>query len=529
MVKVIALGIDGAPWELVHRFGERGSIPNIMALIEGGASGDLRSTIPPVTSPAWKCYSTGKNPGKLGAFWWTKVSFEDRKLSFTSAADFKSREYWDYVSERGEFVVQINMPMTYPPPKAFNGVFVSGVPALENDEYTCPRELKEELLSKHGWRITHESEYAVNPVKFIKSVSRLIDKRFDLAEEYVGRADLLHLTIFFIDDVQHYTWAQMKEAKGPHKDAIEDLWAQIDGRIGNLRELAGADHHFIIFSDHGFTDFKGALNINEWLAPRYIKKKPLVKMGKKSRTEKLLTVADEMRLTPLLKRMVPAASRKRFQEGRREEELDRREFFVWEETKVYGSSEGPLYINRQLVVDDDEYQALRGQLIEELEALVHPATGERAIEKVYTREEAYEGPYVGDAPDLIVLPALGYEIAANVSEDGKVWATPGDFHNQWTGIHRMEGILILHGPEILEGGKLEGASIYDIAPTILALKGMPVPDDMDGRVLVDAMSDPAKYEDVERMAGGGGEEGEHTFSEEEEEALQDRLRSLGYM
>jgi predicted AlkP superfamily phosphohydrolase/phosphomutase len=529
MVKVIALGIDGAPWELVNRFVENGSIPNIAALIEGGASGDLMSTIPPVTSPAWKCYSTGKNPGKLGAYWWTKVSFEDHKLSFTSAADFKSREYWDYLSDSGEFCVQINMPMTYPPPKEWNGIFVSGVPALENDDYTCPRELKDELLRDHDWRITHESEYSVNPTKFIKSVGELIDKRFDLAESYVERADLLHLTIFFIDDVQHYTWAQMKEGKGPHKDAIEELWAKIDHRIGTLRERAGDDHHFVIFSDHGFTDFKGALYINEWLSPEHIKKKPVVKMGKKSRTERLLTVADEMHLTPLLKRMIPSNSRKRFQEGRRDEELDRREFFIWDETRAYGSSEGPLYINRQLVPDKEEYEALRDELVDKLEALIHPATGERVIEKVYKREEAYSGPYVDDAPDMIVLPTLGYEIAANVSDEGRVWATPGDFHNQWTGIHRMEGILIMHGPEVKGGVSIEGARIYDIAPTILALKGMPVPDDMDGKVLATAMKDFAKYSDVKRTSGGEGDQGEHTFTEEEEEALQDRLRSLGYM
>ncbi|NIP33646.1 MAG: hypothetical protein GWN18_01810, partial [Thermoplasmata archaeon] len=280
--------------------------------------------------------------------------------------------------------------------------------------------------------------------------------RFDLAEDYIERADFMHLTIFFIDDVQHYTWAQMKSGKGKHKDAIEDLWRQIDGRIGRLRERAGPDHHMVIFSDHGFTDMKGALYINEWLGPELIKKKPVVKMGKKSATERMLTLADQVHLTPLLKRLVSADRRKRFQEQRREEELNRREFFVWEETKVYGSSEGPLYINRGLVTDDEEYEALRQRLVAELEALVHPDTGERAVEKVYTREEAYKGPYLENAPDLVVLPALGYEIAANVSDEGRVWARPENFHNQWSGIHRMEGIIIISGPEVKEGKRLEG-------------------------------------------------------------------------
>jgi len=529
MGKVIAVGIDGAPWELIDRFSKSGSIPNITELVRTGVSADLRSTIPPVTSPAWKCYSTGKNPGKLGAFWWTKVNFGKQRLTFTSAVDFKSRDYWDYISDAGEFCVQINMPMTYPPPKEFNGVFVSGVPALENDAYTYPVELKEELLRNHDWRITHDSEYDVNPDKFIASVSQLIDKRFDLAEEYVERAALMHLTIFFIDDVQHYTWAQMRSGEGKHADAIETLWSQIDDRIGRLRKRAGPDHHMVIFSDHGFTDLKGALYINEWLGPEFIKKKAVVKMGKKSTTEKMLTVADRAHLTPVLRRLVPAGRRKRFQENRNVEELSRREFFIWDETKVYGSSEGPLYINRGLVPDDQEYEALRQRLVKEIEALVHPETGEPAIEKVYTKEEAYHGPHMEDAPDLIILPTLGYEIAANVSDEGRIWATPGTFHNKWTGIHRMEGILIINGPEVKEGLRLDGADIYDVAPTILALKGMPVPDDMDGKVLVEAMRDPDRYKNVERVAAEESHQVDHKFTEEEEAALQDRLRSLGYM
>ena len=117
------------------------------------------------------------------------------------------------------------------------------------------------------------------------------------------------------------------------------------------------------------------------------------------------------------------------------------------------------------------------------------------------------------APDLIVLPSLGYEIAANVSDEGRVWATPE----------------IINGPEVKGGVRLQGADIYDVAPTILAIKDIPIPDDMDGRVLVEAMVDPSRYEDVERVAAQVGHEVEHKFTEEEEAALQDRLRSLGYM
>jgi predicted AlkP superfamily phosphohydrolase/phosphomutase len=529
MGKVIAIGIDGAPWELVDRFRAKGLLPHIDRLIREGVSGDLRSSIPPVTSPAWKCYSTGKNPGKLGAFWWTRVDFAEKRLSFVSSKDFKSKDYWDYIAEANGFVVQINQPMTYPPPKEFNGIFVSGVPAMENDDYTCPPDLKAELVSDFGYRIAPEVELEQNPARFIKGVHKLVDNRFDVAERYVDRADLVQVSIFFIDDVQHFMWGQMKGGMGAFKDSIEELWIHIDQRIGGLVDRAGPESHTVIFSDHGFTDLKGALYVNEYLGEDYIQRKSEVRMGKRTKTERLVTLAGRLHLTPLLKRLASKERLRQLQRQTLEAELDRRSFFDWDATRVYCSGEGPVYINRGLVKNDEEYEALRTELKERLEGLVHPETGERVVDRVYRREEVYHGPHLGKAPDMIILPRLGYEIVANVTPEGDVWSTGGLHHNEWMGVHRMEGILILSGPEVREGARIEGADIIDLAPTVLALMRFPVPTDMDGKVLVDAMKEPDMYRDVERMEGEAKEEDDHEFTEEEEERLQKRLEALGYM
>lgn len=528
MGKVVAIGIDGAPWELVNRFIQSGSLPNLASLVEEGTSADLMSTIPAVTSPAWKCYSTGKNPGKLGAFWWTKVDFKQKRVSFVSSGDFRGKDHWDYIADSGETCVVINQPMTYPPPKEFNGIFVSGVPALENDDYTTPKELKADLVKRHDWRIAPEVLLDINPRRAIKSITSLIDARFDLAEEYLADAGFVQVSVFLIDDIQHYTWRQMKEGKGEFKDAIETRWRQIDGRIGRLRDMMGSEDHMVIFSDHGFCDFKGALYINEWLGDEHIKRKVTTMPKGRGRTSRMVNMANTLHLTPILKKMMSQERLKAIQDRTMEEELDRREFFVWEETRVLGGGEGPIYINRDLVPDDLEYEALRDRLIEGLVALEHPDTGDRVIDRVVRREEAYSGPFLDEAPDLIAIPALGYTISPHVSEERNLWATGDTYHNEWTGIHREEGILILWGPEIKAGERLDSARIYDVAPTILALKGLPIPDDMDGRVLVEAMQEPDRYRDLDSVEGDSDQRG-HTFTEDEEKALQDRLKSLGYM
>jgi predicted AlkP superfamily phosphohydrolase/phosphomutase len=66
MNKILVLGIDGASWNLVDDLIQAGNLPTIKKMKTKGVAKDLKSCLPFVTFPAWKCYSTGLNPGKLG-------------------------------------------------------------------------------------------------------------------------------------------------------------------------------------------------------------------------------------------------------------------------------------------------------------------------------------------------------------------------------------------------------------------------------------------------------------------------------
>ncbi|MBU7036243.1 MAG: phosphodiesterase, partial [Theionarchaea archaeon] len=57
--------------------------------------------------------------------------------------------------------------------------------------------------------------------------------------------------------------------------------------------------------------------------------------------------------------------------------------------------------------------------------------------------------------------------------------------------HRMNGILAACGPHIKKG--IVHASVYDIAPTLLSLFGIPVPDDMDGTVISQIAPEKAQF------------------------------------
>lgn len=96
-----------------------------------------------------------------------------------------------------------------------------------------------------------------------------------------------------------------------------------------------------------------------------------------------------------------------------------------------------------------------------------------------------------------------------------------------SGCHRREGIFIAAGPGFKSGIELPEENILDLAPTIMHLLGEPVPSIMDGRVLTEALVDPApvRYSDDEETGLSAGQ----GFATDEAEQIEDRLRGLGYL
>ena len=164
-------------------------------------------------------------------------------------------------------------------------------------------------------------------------------------------------------------------------------------------------------------------------------------------------------------------------------------------------------------------------MIDKLENLREPRNGEKIIHKAYKREEIYSGPYMEEAPDIVVLPSDNWEIYGGMQK------TVFHFGEKrgWTTGNHPKGIFTAYGCDIRETGKVDGARIIDIAPTALHIMAVPIPSDMDGKVLdiFREHSGPVEmkvcYQDVDER------EEEKELSREEEEAIKRRLQELGYL
>jgi len=216
----------------------------------------------------------------------------------------------------------------------------------------------------------------------------------------------------------------------------------------------------------------------------------------------------------------------------------------WSRTQaVSGSpaSEG-VYVNLKgrephgVVEPGQPYETLRDRLAAELLALRDPNTGEPVVQAVYRREELYDGPFLDLLPDLVFDLGDGPYLASDAPMAARILEPlPPDLLQ---GRHRSTGVLAAAGAGISAGRRIEGARIVDVAPTVLYALGLPIPDDMDGRPLLEIFDDQYQASHPVRHAPavketdltGLGKPARSTESTEEEEAeMERRLRGLGYI
>jgi predicted AlkP superfamily phosphohydrolase/phosphomutase len=166
-------------------------------------------------------------------------------------------------------------------------------------------------------------------------------------------------------------------------------------------------------------------------------------------------------------------------------------------------------------------------------------TGAPLVRRIFRRDEIYEGPQVGQAPDLFLSwwEEEGFETRTSRLEDrgkavvAEASATTAD-RAEWSGSHRLDGILAIRGAGIRRVARLPRARIIDLAPTILYMLGEAVPDDMDGRVLTEIFEPDrlARHPVVSCTSRSSDpREDAPTYSAEESEVIEGRLRDLGYL
>ncbi|MEF8883623.1 MAG: alkaline phosphatase family protein [Haloarculaceae archaeon] len=513
MTRTFVVGLDGASWRLTEPWIDEGLLPNLAQLRETGTYATSRSCLPPVTYPNWKCYSSGKNPGKHGVFWWERIDLADERIDIMSGRDYRTAELWDYFNDAGHAVGVVNMPSMYPP-RELDGYVVSGGPDAVEGEYrsldsgyTHPPEFEAELADRYDYDVHPDPLLSSNEERGaeVEEILRLLDLRLEVARDLFVEEDLelVHVTLFYLNVLHHFFWDD---------EPAKRAWQLVDEWLG---ELADLDANLVVMSDHGAAATTTEFYINEWLAEKgyltratglddYFQQVGLTR-------ETALTVAKRFGLVDFLARTVPEGVQALVPQSAGAKRERKMELIVPEETKALASGQGPIYVNPRFDVD-----SVREDLIADLEA-VTDEHGEPLFTGVYRAEAVYDGPYVEIGPDVVVDQRPGVHVNDGMG-GGAVQSEP----DRWAAENTPTGIFVANGPNIRERGEIDEIDIRDIAPTILASHGLDVPTDMDGEVL-DVFTerpdvgtrDPIAHDDT----GGRGNDGE----------VAERLKQLGYM
>jgi predicted AlkP superfamily phosphohydrolase/phosphomutase len=225
------------------------------------------------------------------------------------------------------------------------------------------------------------------------------------------------------------------------------MYARMDDLVGRAMKYVDRDTAFFVLSDHGFGSFRRGVNLNTWL----------LENGYMALKDGATTAG------PYFKGV------------------------DWSRTRAYTLGLAGLYLNLKgreaegIVAPGAEAEALKAELVVKLTGLRDPETGEVAIQRVYATNQIYRGPYLDEAPDLIVGYSNGYRISWDAAQGKVTGKVIEDNAKAWSGDHCVDPVLV---PGVLFSNlKIEAddPGIEDMAPTALALFGLPKPPYMEGK------------------------------------------------
>jgi len=290
-------------------------------------------------------------------------------------------------------------------------------------------------------------------------IDREREQMFNTALDRLRKGALV--TVFdAADRVNHMFWRYTEDdhpaALGiddpEYRDAIVELYRHNDQIVGRVMDRLRDGDALIVLSDHGCTSFRRGVNLNAWL-----------------RDNGYLAVTDDPESGDEWLRAVD-----------------------WSRTRAYAVGLVGIFINLEgreehgIVTPGSEYEALKSELIEGLNGLIDDESGAVAINEAFDTDRLYQGPYKGNAPDLLV----GYNHGYRISWDGASGVVGGpvfeDNDKAWSGDHIVDPRIV---PGILLSNyevNREDPHIADLAATALTLFGVRPPQHMDGRTLFDA-------------------------------------------
>lgn len=537
--RVVILALDSVCWDVLLPLAQDGTMPALATFLRKANYGTLNSTIPPHTAAAWTTFLTGKDPGRHGVIDFVRFDPTEHRFRFHDSSVLRAENFLTRLSKADVSCGSIFLPRSYPPYPLKNGYIVSGFETPNtNVTFTDPDALRDDILgvSPHlhfnfedDWEDAKDDDgFARNIEHAMAAVDLLERVAVHFQRERPTAVQIAYLQATDILFHKAWKWCLPESVKDSprRRELVRKFFRRVDqmlNRVFGLHSSSSSSQRFraggdartlrLIVSDHGHGRSAGRVFINT-LLQKWGFLSPLGHLKRASQRLKLLTTFD-------------AAKRKA-----RSRELP----LEWSRTKAYLAHVGIygfVYLNLEGrepfgIVKKTDFEKVRDRIIQCFLAEKIPGTSDPLFIAVHKGEEIYERKEELNLPDLIVVPADGFYPRKKLARGSGIRVTP----NSIGGVHRVGGVYAFEGPNITaSNGLSRPANIADIAPTILAALGQPVPSGMTGKPLLHIFDNPpgvqlAKEKPASEPTRPGNEP---VYSKEEEQAIEKRLSDLGYL
>ncbi|MCC7292900.1 MAG: alkaline phosphatase family protein [Phycisphaerales bacterium] len=500
-------------------------LPNLRALMQRGTWGRMTSSMPPVTVPAWSCMTASKDPGTLGIY-----GFRDRKdrsydgWVICTSLRVKEPRLWDILTQQGKDSLIIGVPETYPITKPIRGCMITSflTPTTKDPsiQYTHPPQLRREIEQLVGeYMVDVPMPRGGDKQVILDGIYTMTRRRFDVVRHLMCTRpwDLMFMVEMGTDRVHHGFWSFMDPQHRNHvpgnrfENAIHDYYVEVDRQIGEtLAKIDLQTTAIWVVSDHGARVLHGGVLLNQWLmqqgdlvmkAPPTPKQKFDAKDVDWSKTKAFASPGYYGQIFINLKGREPQGVVEPGNYERYRDDLIRRLEAMpgpdgdpkggggWGPNAQVGNlCHTPQVGNLCHTPQVGNLCHTEGAGLREGGAGLRPASGPPALRagaplgnKCHKPDAIYK-TCNNVAPDLIViLGDLGWRASGWLGSDS-IYIYDDDAAAEDAN-HAQEGMYLFAHPTIQGRGRADGATLYDVAPTILRELGQPIPPDMQGRPL----------------------------------------------